>query len=86
MNWTTDPSNYLTGSLNDGYGDNAIGLAFYIGNINAGDSVTLSYKYSLGGTLDEASSGESSVPEPGGLALMGAALVGLVGARRRKLK
>ncbi len=84
--WTTNPSNYLTGSLNDGYGDNTIGLAFDIGNINAGDSVTLSYRYSLGGTLEEASSGESSVPEPGGLALMGAALLGLVGARRRKLK
>lgn len=85
--WTTDPSAYL-GGLNDGNGDYAIGLAFNLGDLGAGQSFTLDYGYALGASLGTASGG-TSVPEPSGLAMFGLGVLGLLGlaglgARRKQ--
>jgi hypothetical protein len=86
--WSTDPAVYLSG-VNDGNGDNAIGVAFNIGTIAANDSVTITYGYSLrdisgAGTGGGGGGGGASVPEPASLALLGLGLVGLSLSRRRK--
>ena len=79
--WSQDPSVYL-GGVNDGDGDNAIGLAFDIGNLAAGQSVSLDYSYAAGASISVVT---PSVPEPTNMALMLASL-GLIGvvARRRR--
>jgi hypothetical protein len=80
--WSTDPSDYL-GGVNDGNGDYAIGLAFDIGNLAAGQSVSLDYSYAAGASIDVVT---PSVPEPTNMALILASL-GLIGvvARRRRV-
>lgn len=79
--WSTTPSDYLSG-LNDGDGDYAIGLAFDIGNLAAGQSVSIDYSYAAGASIDVVT---PSVPEPANLALMvaGLGLMGTVARRRR---
>lgn len=80
--WSTNPADYLAG-VNDGNGDFAIGLAFDIGNLAAGQSVSLDYSYAAGASIDVVT---PSVPEPANMALMLASL-GLIGvvARRRRV-
>ena len=79
--WSTDPSDYLAG-VNDGNGDYAIGLAFDIGNLAAGQSVSLDYSYAAGASIDVVT---PSVPEPENMALMlaGIGMIGVVARRRR---
>ncbi len=81
QDWTTDPSQYLTG-LNDGNGDYAIGLAYALGEMAAGQSITMSYGYSLGATKEIAIGGD--VPEPASLALFGVGFAALALSRRRQ--
>lgn len=50
-NWEQTPDFFLSGQ-NDGDYDYTIGLAFNIGTINAGDSITLSYSYVMGELLE----------------------------------
>jgi hypothetical protein len=78
--WSTSPATYLAG-LNDGNGDYTIGLAFNLGDVGAGDSVTFDYAYGVGGSLSIAA---TPTPEPMTLALFGTGLVGLGLARRRR--
>jgi hypothetical protein len=79
--WSMSPSDYLAG-VNDGDGDYAIGLAFDIGSLAAGQSVSLDYSYAAGASIGVVT---PSVPEPTNMALM-LASVGLIGtvARRRR--
>lgn len=79
--WTTSPSDYLAG-LNDGDGDYAIGLAFDIGDLAAGQSISLDYSYAAGASIGVVT---PSVPEPENVALMlaGLGLMGVVARRRR---
>lgn len=79
--WTTNPANYLAG-LNDGNGDNAIGIAFELGDLGAGQSLTLDYAYVLGASLDVVR--DNPVPEPGSMLLVGASLAALGLFRRRQ--
>lgn len=81
QSWSTDPSNYLAG-LNDGNGDNAIGIAFELGDLGAGQSLTLDYAYVLGASLDVVR--DNPVPEPGSMLLVGASLAALGLFRRRQ--
>ncbi|HEX7637390.1 MAG TPA: PEP-CTERM sorting domain-containing protein [Burkholderiaceae bacterium] len=77
--WSQTPADYLAG-LNDGNGDYAIGLAFDIGNLAAGQTVSLDYSYAAGASISVV-----TVPEPANVALMlaGLGLVGFVARRRR---
>lgn len=82
--WTTNPSAYLSG-INDGDGDYAIGIAFAVGSLGAGESISFTYGYSLGATRDDASGGGgTSVPEPAVLGLLGMGLLGVAASRKRR--
>ncbi len=84
--WTTDPEFYLAGT-NDGNGDYVIGLAFDFGNLNAGESITMSYAYVMGGTLDTVDIPDpGQIPEPATLGLLGIGLFGLAAGMRRRRK
>ena len=48
--WSQSPAAYLAGQ-NAGDGDYAIGLAFDIGDLAAGQSVSLDYSYAAGASI-----------------------------------
>ena len=79
--WSTEPGEYLAG-LNDGDGDNALGLAYELGGLGAGASVTLHYGYALGASIDGVA---APVPKPESYAMMlaGLGVLGAVARRRR---
>lgn len=78
--WSTNPVEYLNG-LNDGNGDYAIGIGFNLGDLAAGDSLTVTYGYALGASRDIAT---GAVPEPTSALLVATGLLGLAGLRKRK--
>ena len=79
--WSEDPSFYLSGQ-NDGNGDYTIGLAFLIGELFTGQSVTLDYSYIMGDSLASVDI-PSEVPVPAALFMFAPALLGFMGFRRR---
>ena len=86
--WTENPDFYLAGG-DHGNGDYAIGLAFDFGDLLAGDSVTLTYAYVMGGTLDtvdlpDDNGDPTPVPAPATLWLMGIGLLAAAARRRRQ--
>ena len=91
--WATNPATYLAGT-NSGDGDYTIGIGFDLGDLGAGESLTLTYGYALGETLDIASgggnvgggSGGGAIPEPSSPLLIAAGLLGLAGIRRIQRK
>ncbi len=80
--WSTSPATYLAGT-DDGNGDNVIGLAFDIGSLLAGSSVSFSYYYVMGDNIDNVDT-PVGVPEPTTLAILALGLVGLI-LRRKKV-
>ncbi len=78
--WSTNPGDYLAGT-NDGNGDNAIGVAFDIGTVGAGQTVSLDYDYATGATISVVT---PSVPEPENAALLLAGLGIVAGLVRRR--
>ncbi|WP_153159715.1 PEP-CTERM sorting domain-containing protein [Zoogloea sp. 1C4] len=86
--WATNPATYLAGT-NSGNGDYTIGIGFDLGDLAAGDSLTLTYGYALGETLDIASGGSTgggAIPEPSSPLLIATGLLGLAAIRRFKRK
>lgn len=81
-----DPTAILAG-INDGDGDFAIGLAFNLGDILAGKTISFDYDYVMGLNIGSIDIPPSPVPLPAGLPLLSSAL-GLfgLGALRRRNK
>ena len=72
--WSTDPYALLN-SINNGNGDNAINIAWDIGSLAAGQSITIPFEYRI-----------NAIPEPSTYAaLAGAAAFALAWRRGRKL-
>lgn len=82
----TDPLTYLAGgNTSSSTGDDGIGIAFELGDLLSGESVSVNYAYVMGGslaTIDIPDDPATGVPGPSGIALFGIALLGFC----RKLK
>ncbi|MEG3767246.1 VPLPA-CTERM sorting domain-containing protein [Alteromonas sp. 14N.309.X.WAT.G.H12] len=89
-----DPASYLSGgdyaAVAFGYdssADNGIGLGFEIGDLTAGESVSISYAYVFGdtvGTVDIPDDPTTSVPLPASVFMFGMGLMGLGAMNLRK--
>ncbi len=51
--WSNQPSDYLAGT-DVGDGDNAIGIAFDLGDLNAGESISMTYSYVVSDSINKA--------------------------------
>jgi len=80
--WESDPY-VLLGGMNDGYGDYTINMAWDIGTLTAGSSLSFAFEYRIGESAGEVINPGAGVPEPGTFLLMGLGLAGLIGLRRK---
>lgn len=82
----TNADTYLSGGDmgNSSTGDNGIGIAFNLGDLGVGESISWAYAYVMGGSLDtiDIPDDPSTVPEPGTLALAGLGLLAIARSRR----
>ncbi len=74
--WSSDPTAYLAGGVSCVSCDHTIGIAFDIGTLLAGESISFDYAYVMGASLDSVDI--PNVPEPSTLFLLGAGLAGLL--------
>lgn len=78
-----DPTAILAG-INNGNGDYALALAFDIGSLLAGSSISLDYSYVMGLSKDTVDVPPSGVPLPSAAWLFGSAIAAFAGFGRRK--
>ena len=57
--WSDQPSDYLAGT-DGGDGDSTIGMGFDLGNLAAGESVSIAYSYVMAGSIDQAETAQAS--------------------------
>jgi hypothetical protein len=81
-NWTTNPLDYLSGT-DFGDGDYTIGMAFDLGSLAQGASVSFDYHYVMGDTPDTVDI-PTDVPEPSTLAIFALGVMGLASRRFKK--
>ena len=78
-----DVLNHTGGDLGDNAtGDYGLNLAYYIGDLNRGDTFTLTYAYAVGANVD--STGMTGTPEPATWAMMVLGFGAVGGALRRR--
>jgi len=84
--WSTIPGQYLEGT-NVGDGDNTIGMAFNVGNMEQGSSVDLDYEYFVGATPNANSPVHvpTTTPECGSMTLLISGLLGFLTLKRRNM-
>lgn len=89
--WEVDPDFFLAMN-NDGDGDHSLGLAFNLGDLLRGQTVSFSYSYILAADLSAAVLPEADqiqsrgIPEPDTLALLSLGVVGLGAIARRRAR
>jgi hypothetical protein len=79
--WSNNPATYLAGT-NDGDGDYTIGIAFDLGSLLQGDSISFTYHYVMGDSLSDVGI-PTDVPEPTSIAILALGLIGF-SLRRKK--
>lgn len=80
--WSSNPADYLAGT-DSGNGDAAIGIAFDIGSLLTGQSVSFEYHYVMGDELANVDL-PTDVPEPSTLAIFALGMMGLASRRFKK--
>jgi len=78
--WSTDPYYLFNTPPNDGYGDNTINMAWWIGTLGSGESAEITFQYRVAETQEG-----TIIPEPVTMAGLLIGIAGLGGYIRRRM-